>query len=39
MRGNLVIVGGGVIGLSTAYYCAQAGYSVTVIDRNMPDRN
>ena len=39
MRENLVIVGGGVIGLSTAYYCAKAGYAVTVIDRNPPARN
>ena len=39
MRGHVAIVGGGVIGLSTAYYCAKAGYSVTVIDRNPPARN
>ncbi|MFM8880141.1 MAG: FAD-dependent oxidoreductase, partial [Verrucomicrobiota bacterium] len=39
MRGTLVMVWGGVIGLSTAYACAKAGYSVTVIDRNPPARN
>ncbi|MEY4567301.1 MAG: hypothetical protein RLY14_2271 [Planctomycetota bacterium] len=30
---DIVIVGGGVIGLSVAYYCAQRGYRVTVIER------
>ena len=39
MQGHVAIVGGGVIGLSTAFYCARAGYSVTVIDRNPPARN
>jgi glycine/D-amino acid oxidase-like deaminating enzyme len=39
MRRHVAIVGGGVIGLSTAYYCAKAGYAVTVIDRNPPARN
>ena len=39
MQGHVAIVGGGVIGLSTAFACARAGYSVTVIDRNPPARN
>lgn len=31
---NVVIVGGGVIGLSTAYYLRRAGHEVTVIEKN-----
>jgi len=34
---KLVIVGGGVIGLSTAYYAMKEGYQVTVLDRNGVD--
>lgn len=34
---KLVIVGGGVIGLSTAYYALKEGYEVTVLDRNGVD--
>jgi D-amino-acid dehydrogenase len=34
-----LIIGGGVIGLSTAYYCAQRGHRVTVIDRNPAQRD
>ena len=34
---KLVIVGGGVIGLSTAYYALKEGYEVTILDRNSPD--
>jgi len=33
MPGNVIIVGGGVIGLCAAYHSARAGLSVTVIDR------
>lgn len=33
---NIIILGGGVIGTTTAYYLARAGVSVTVIDRQ-PD--
>jgi D-amino-acid dehydrogenase len=36
---HVVIVGGGVIGLSCAYYCAQAGLQVTVVDRNPESRD
>lgn len=32
-----MVVGGGVIGLSTAYFCARAGHRVTVLDRQ-PER-
>lgn len=31
---NVIVVGGGIIGLSSAYYLQQAGYSVTVLDRS-----
>ncbi|MBN8673920.1 MAG: FAD-dependent oxidoreductase [Chitinophagales bacterium] len=31
---NVVIVGGGVIGLNTAYYLRRAGHGVTVIEKN-----
>ena len=30
---KVVILGSGVIGVSTAYYLARAGHEVTVIDR------
>jgi D-amino-acid dehydrogenase len=30
---KVVIIGGGIIGLSSAFYLQQAGYTVTVIDR------
>ncbi len=33
---KLVIVGGGIIGLSTAYYALKAGFQVTVLDRGGP---
>ncbi|MES2646185.1 MAG: FAD-dependent oxidoreductase [Bacteroidota bacterium] len=31
---NVIVIGGGIIGLSSAYYLQQAGHSVTVIDKN-----
>ncbi len=34
---KLVIVGGGVIGLSTAYYALKEGYQVTILDRDSAD--
>ena len=34
---KLVIIGGGVIGLSTAYYALKQGFQVTVLDSNGPD--
>jgi D-amino-acid dehydrogenase len=34
---RIIIVGGGVIGLCTAYYAAQRGHEVTVLDRNSED--
>ncbi len=36
---NVVIIGGGVIGLSTAHYCAKRGHRVTLIDRNPEQRD
>lgn len=36
---SIVIIGGGVIGLSTAYYCARRGHRVTLIDRNPEQRD
>ncbi|HEU5125958.1 MAG TPA: FAD-dependent oxidoreductase [Verrucomicrobiae bacterium] len=39
MSKRVVIIGGGVIGLSTAYYCARRGFAVTVIERNGEQRD
>ena len=36
---SILIIGGGVIGLSTACYCARRGHRVTVIDRNPEQRD
>jgi D-amino-acid dehydrogenase len=33
MSKRILIIGGGVIGLSTAYYCAKKGHGVTVLER------
>jgi len=33
---QILVIGGGVVGLSTAYYCARAGHHVTVLDRGSP---
>jgi len=38
MEKNIVVVGAGVIGLTTAYYCAKAGLKVTVVDRGAETR-
>jgi len=34
MSKNIVIIGGGIVGLSTAYYLHKAGHEVTVIDKS-----
>ena len=36
---SILIIGGGVIGLSTAYYCARRGHRVTLIERNAEQRD
>ena len=38
MRKRVLIIGAGVIGLSTAYYCARRGMTVTVIERKAAQR-
>ena len=39
MSKRVVIVGGGIIGLSTAWYCQQRGHRVTVIERRADRRD
>lgn len=39
MSKQIVIIGGGIIGLSTAYYCARRGFQVSVIERNGAQRD
>ena len=39
MSKRVVIIGGGVIGLSTALHCARKGHKVTVLDRNPARRD
>ena len=39
MSKSILIIGSGVIGLSTACYCARRGHRVTVIDRNPEQRD
>jgi len=39
MDRHILIIGGGVIGLSTAYYSARRGLRVTVLDRNPARRD
>jgi D-amino-acid dehydrogenase len=36
---SIAVIGGGVIGLFTAYYARQRGYEVTVIDRGGPSHD
>jgi len=36
---HVLIIGGGVIGLSTAYYCARRGHRVTLLDRDFEQRD
>jgi D-amino-acid dehydrogenase len=37
MSKDVLIIGAGVVGLSTAYYCLQRGHHVTVVDRGTAD--
>jgi D-amino-acid dehydrogenase len=39
MAKSVLIVGGGVIGLSVAYYCLQKGHRVTLLERGGPDHD
>jgi D-amino-acid dehydrogenase len=39
MAGHVAIVGGGVIGLCTALYCARRGWRVTVLERHGAERD
>jgi D-amino-acid dehydrogenase len=39
MNKRVVIIGSGVIGLCTAYYCARRGFDVTVVERNTAQRD
>src|SRR5262245_5982710 len=39
MSKRVVIIGSGVIGLCTAYYCAGRGFNVTVVDRKPARRD
>src|SRR6185312_16861181 len=39
MSKRILVIGGGVIGRSTAYYCALKGHHVTVVDRNPEQRD
>ncbi len=39
MTKHIVIIGGGIVGLSTAWFCRQQGHDVTVIDRNDAQRD
>jgi len=39
MGEHVVIVGGGVVGLCTAYYCARRGFRVTLVERNGAERD
>jgi D-amino-acid dehydrogenase len=39
MGNKILIIGGGVVGLCTAYYCARSGFSVTVVERKSAQRD
>jgi D-amino-acid dehydrogenase len=36
---HVLIVGGGIVGLSVAYFCSRKGYRVTLIERGSPYRD
>jgi D-amino-acid dehydrogenase len=38
MSTRVLVVGGGVVGLSVAYFCARKGHRVTVVERDAPER-
>ncbi len=39
MSKSILIIGGGVIGLCTAYYARQKGHHVTIVERGAPDHD
>ena len=39
MSKNVLIIGSGVVGLCTAYYCAQDGFKVTIVERKSARRD
>jgi len=39
MQKRVLIIGGGVIGLSVAYECARRGMTVTLLERNGAERD
>jgi D-amino-acid dehydrogenase len=39
MSKRIVVVGGGVVGLCVAYWCAQKGHRVVVLERGAPERD
>ena len=39
MNKRVVIIGSGVIGLCTAYYCARRGFTVTIVERKAAQRD
>lgn len=38
-RKHVVVVGGGVCGLASAWYCLERGHAVTVLERGRPDHD
>jgi D-amino-acid dehydrogenase len=36
---QVIIIGGGIIGLTTACYCLRAGHQVTLVERGSPDHD
>jgi D-amino-acid dehydrogenase len=36
---HVLIIGGGIVGLSVAYYCSRKGHRVTLVERGAPDRD
>src|SRR6267378_929874 len=36
---SVIVVGGGIIGLYTAYYAAKKGFTVTLVERGAPDHD
>lgn len=39
MSNAVVVIGAGVVGLSTAYYCARRGFDVTIVERHGAQRD